>query len=328
MSQNAVCSNAAENTKAIFSKTFPRFYKAFIILLDPLLTFLVESFSFSMDASQLPETLSEETPGQTRIRNKLVWLLIREFRQHHLKPEVDRDYDHDIFTFVLYWWLKDRWICDDQELWAQQKTRIDLYQLEDYTPKSVPKLYCPFVFVYNAARSSGDVVDGARLRSRHFSETGPKDWDKHRPVFDNEDRQQWMIDVQLSLSLKQNTAVSDNSPSPISTAKADTDSFHNDQGQEEALQVSITETATDSLQHSQGQAEVLQYCKLGSNDLSLARPERKPLELARAVPPLGIVDHVPINQISKIDIGFFNKTPPKMSQANSAAHWKKRWRWY
>ncbi|KAJ5666421.1 uncharacterized protein N7477_008869 [Penicillium maclennaniae] len=140
----------AANTVRVFRRTFPGFLASFEALLDPLIRYFVHTFRLNMNPNLLPITAHLETPSQQYLRCSIVSKLMADFNSS--EPfQFDRDYDHDIFTFVVYWYLRDSWAAVIREQIARHTPRTDLGSFAgfSYFPKPVSKELRPSLFIYN-----------------------------------------------------------------------------------------------------------------------------------------------------------------------------------
>ena len=97
----------------------------------------------------------------------------------------DRDYDHDLFTFVLYWYLRDTWAADIREQIARHTPRTDLnsFAAFSYYPKSVPKELRPSLFIYNPNHPDLGEIDPER-NGLYFE--GRREWIDGQDVTDSD----------------------------------------------------------------------------------------------------------------------------------------------
>jgi hypothetical protein len=73
-----------------------------------LISLLAEKVYLNLENDDLPLWRDEETRQQFKLRNKIVGYLINELRQkHNGKVQFDDDHEDDVFTIVIYWYLKE-----------------------------------------------------------------------------------------------------------------------------------------------------------------------------------------------------------------------------
>lgn len=91
-----------------FKHRLPVFYQQCKPLVDPLISLLAERIYLDIGNTDLPRWRDKEDKQQAELRSKIVGHTMNELRQTH-KEEVqfDDDRENDIFTIVLYWYLKD-----------------------------------------------------------------------------------------------------------------------------------------------------------------------------------------------------------------------------
>lgn len=91
-----------------FEYDLPEFYNQCSPLIDPLITLIVRNIYLDLDLEDddLPRWSYFETPQERELRSKIINFLMAELRQHGC-TFFDDDVDADIFTVVLYWYLKD-----------------------------------------------------------------------------------------------------------------------------------------------------------------------------------------------------------------------------
>lgn len=91
-----------------FKHRLPVFYQQCRPLVDPLISLLSERIYLDIDNIDLPLWRDQENKQQMELRSKIVGHLINELRQAHIEEvQFDDDREDDIFTIVLYWYLKD-----------------------------------------------------------------------------------------------------------------------------------------------------------------------------------------------------------------------------
>jgi len=140
----------AKNAVRLFKMTFPEFHASFETILDPLIRYFVSSFRLNLDQDVLPTTTYQETEEQRNLRCSIVNSLMTRFST--TDPfRFDRDYDHDIFTFVLYWYLRDPWAAVIRKETETHTPLSDLNSFTQfsYTPMHVPIKFRPSLFVYD-----------------------------------------------------------------------------------------------------------------------------------------------------------------------------------
>ncbi|KAJ5150206.1 hypothetical protein N7448_001784 [Penicillium atrosanguineum] len=153
----------AANAVQVFRRTFPEFLTSFEALLDPLIRFFIHTFRLKMNSNLLPTTAHLETPSQRNLRYTIVSKLMADFNSS--EPfGFDRDYDHDLFTFVLYWYLRDTWAADIREQIVRHAPRTDLSSFAEfpYSPKPVPEELRPSLFIYNPNHPDLGEIDPKR----------------------------------------------------------------------------------------------------------------------------------------------------------------------
>ncbi|KAJ5105502.1 hypothetical protein NUU61_002849 [Penicillium alfredii] len=157
----------AANAVGLFKQTFPSFFTSFELVLDPLIRFFVGKFQLNMNRNLLPPTVDQEDPDQQKLRHAIVNSLMLRFANTG-SFQFDRDYDHDIFTFVLYWYLRDRWAACIR--WQIEKhapgTDLDSLLRFPYMPRSVPGWLRPDPFVYSPYHM--ERIEIGRLRDGLF----------------------------------------------------------------------------------------------------------------------------------------------------------------
>ncbi|KGO78353.1 hypothetical protein PITC_059660 [Penicillium italicum] len=91
-----------------FKRRLPVFYQQCRPLVDPLISLLSEQIYLDIGNIDLPLWRDQENNQQTELRRKIVGHLMNELRQvHDEEVQFDDDREDDIFTIVLYWYLKD-----------------------------------------------------------------------------------------------------------------------------------------------------------------------------------------------------------------------------
>lgn len=174
----------AANAVRIFRRTFPEFLATFEGLLDPLIRFFAHTFRLKINPDGLPRTVHLETASQQNLRCSIVNKLMVEFNS--TEPiGFDRDYDHDIFTFVLYWYLKDKWaaaVREQIERYAPQ-TDLDSFAGFSYHPRPISKELRPSLFVYNPDHPDLGDIDPERNGLYYV---GRRDWIDGQDVTDSE----------------------------------------------------------------------------------------------------------------------------------------------
>jgi hypothetical protein len=99
--------NLCDQAIKAFRDRLPVFYQQCRPLLNPLISLLAGKVYLNLENDDLSLWRDEETRQQLEFRNKIVGYLMNELGQkHNGKVQFDDDHD-DVFTIVIYWYLKD-----------------------------------------------------------------------------------------------------------------------------------------------------------------------------------------------------------------------------
>lgn len=126
-----------------FKDRLPTFYQQCKPLLDPLISLLVEGVHLDLETNDLPPWRNEETAEQLEIRNIIVGLLMNELRHYNKEIQFDEDYEHDVFTIAVYWYLKDdsAKFLREREKGGGTSLSLPFFQFyEGHIPRSVPRV--------------------------------------------------------------------------------------------------------------------------------------------------------------------------------------------
>ena len=101
-------SSFSDEAVEAFKRRLPVFYQQCKPLVDPLISLLAERIYLDIGNTDLPRWRDKEDKQQAELRSKIVGHLMNELRQtHNEEVQFDDDRENDIFTIVLYWYLKD-----------------------------------------------------------------------------------------------------------------------------------------------------------------------------------------------------------------------------
>ncbi|KAJ5426896.1 hypothetical protein N7465_001966 [Penicillium sp. CMV-2018d] len=101
-------SSFSDKAVEAFKHRLPVFYQQCKPLVDPLISLLAERIYLDIGNTDLPRWRDKEDKQQAELRSKIVGHLMNELRQtHNEEVQFDDDRENDIFTIVLYWYLKD-----------------------------------------------------------------------------------------------------------------------------------------------------------------------------------------------------------------------------
>lgn len=125
-----------------FKHRLPVFYQQCRPLVDPLISLLAEKVYLDIGNADLPHWRDKEDEQQTELRNKIVGRLMNELRQtHNEEVQFDDDYENDIFTIVLYWYLKDnsaKFLRERQQPRDNNWPTALFWGFERRSPRSIP----------------------------------------------------------------------------------------------------------------------------------------------------------------------------------------------
>jgi hypothetical protein len=123
---SGLCDKAVE----VFKHRLPVLYQQCRPLVDPLISLLAERIYLDIGNTDLPRWRDKEDKQQTELRHKIVGHLMSELRQTRSEQiQFDDDCENDIFTIVLYWYLKDN---SAKFLREREKARYNIWSTALY----------------------------------------------------------------------------------------------------------------------------------------------------------------------------------------------------